>query len=329
MSWPVGPTDTELSVYETLVDRGSLTASEIASTLRLNEEEATHLLESLHTQRLATRGPAGIFAATAPDLALGSILAQHTEQIGRVRTLIEDLDRRYRRRSTSDDVERTIEVVRGRDAVIQHADHVMSSAKSSIWAIAEEIDFRLQPEEGYHSLLAALERSVDHRVLVRSSALAYPEALERIRMARGPSSRHRAVSSVPTRLLIVDETLAVMPVQSTGDVEGAVLHIRSSPILTALIGLFHELWSRGRPIGLDDEGLAGTEELSQDDIAILSLLINGLTNASIATQLELSPRTVQRRVHSFMQRTGAKSRVQLGYEAGLRGWLAEERQTAS
>lgn len=124
-------------------------------------------------------------------------------------------------------------------------------------------------------------------------------------------------------MLIVDHQVAMLPVVNPVDVEGTMIVVRSSPILAALIALFEELWARGRTIGLDDAQAGGNEVLTPDDVAVLGLLINGLTNSAIATQLDMSLRTVQRRVTALMEHSGATSRVQLGYEAGLRGWLTD------
>lgn len=48
----------------------------------------------------------------------------------------------------------------------------------------------------------------------------------------------------------------------------------------------------------------------------------GLTDASVAKQLGLGLRTVQRRVKRLMQLTGVTTRLQLGWHAYGRGWMA-------
>ena len=60
------------------------------------------------------------------------------------------------------------------------------------------------------------------------------------------------------------------------------------------------------------------------DLEILSLLLAGLTDASVAKQLDLGLRTVQRRVKRLMELTGVTTRLQLGWHAYERGWVARD-----
>jgi DNA-binding NarL/FixJ family response regulator len=53
---------------------------------------------------------------------------------------------------------------------------------------------------------------------------------------------------------------------------------------------------------------------------VLALLLSGLTDQAIAGQLELSLRTVHRRIHQLMTKAGVESRIQLGWAAARNGW---------
>ena len=68
-------------------------------------------------------------------------------------------------------------------------------------------------------------------------------------------------------------------------------------------------------------GLPSADRLEPLDTKVLSLLLAGLTDASIGAQVGLSLRTVQRRVRQMMDRAHVDTRLQLGFEAGRRGWL--------
>lgn len=61
------------------------------------------------------------------------------------------------------------------------------------------------------------------------------------------------------------------------------------------------------------------------DLEILSLLPAGLTDASVAKQLDVGLRTVQRRVRRLMEPAGVTTRLQLGRHAHERGWVSRER----
>ena len=60
------------------------------------------------------------------------------------------------------------------------------------------------------------------------------------------------------------------------------------------------------------------------DLEILSLLLAGLTDASVAKQLDVGLRTVQRRVKGLMELTGVTTRLQLGWHAYAQGWVARD-----
>jgi DNA-binding NarL/FixJ family response regulator len=62
--------------------------------------------------------------------------------------------------------------------------------------------------------------------------------------------------------------------------------------------------------------------LDEEDRQILMLLLAGLTDASIASQMGLSMRTVQRRVRDLMDLAGLHTRLQLGWHAAQAKWAA-------
>ncbi|GGU86563.1 hypothetical protein GCM10010260_19610 [Streptomyces filipinensis] len=56
-------------------------------------------------------------------------------------------------------------------------------------------------------------------------------------------------------------------------------------------------------------------------LEVLSLLLAGLTDASVAEQLDLGLRTVQRRMRRLMELAGVATRLRLGWHAYERGWM--------
>ena len=64
------------------------------------------------------------------------------------------------------------------------------------------------------------------------------------------------------------------------------------------------------------------EQPEDVDLQILSLLLVGLTDVSVAKQLDLGLRTVQRRVKRLMDLAEVTTRMQLGWHAYERGWVS-------
>lgn len=69
------------------------------------------------------------------------------------------------------------------------------------------------------------------------------------------------------------------------------------------------------------DGTPSNHELSATDRQLLSLLVAGVTDKAIASQMRLSRRTVQRRVQSMTALAGATTRMQLAWQATRRNWM--------
>ncbi len=71
-------------------------------------------------------------------------------------------------------------------------------------------------------------------------------------------------------------------------------------------------------------GGAGPEDAASpagEDRHLLSLMVAGMTDETIAGQLRVSKRTIQRRIQGLMNLAGVATRMQLGWHAARRDWL--------
>jgi DNA-binding CsgD family transcriptional regulator len=142
----------------------------------------------------------------------------------------------------------------------------------------------------------------------------------------------RAVPHLPLRLAIADRSVAVFPLVAGGPhgspEEPTTALVRDSNLLAALIALFERYWEDAVPLRVDgSDALSGTdgagpaEALSPTDRKLLSLLVAGVADKAIASQMGLSRRTVQRRIQAMMERAGAETRMQLAWHAASHAWL--------
>lgn len=96
--------------------------------------------------------------------------------------------------------------------------------------------------------------------------------------------------------------------------------------MDALLELFEDRWLRGTPLRMPSPG-GETEEdpefpdSPELDEQLLSLLMSGLPDKAIASQLGISLRTLQRRIRSLMESTGTANRTQLAW------FVAQQRLT--
>lgn len=139
-----------------------------------------------------------------------------------------------------------------------------------------------------------------------------PEALA-TRMRIG--EQVRVLPDLPTRLLIVGGTHAVVP-EPLGQADLPLSVVQQSGVVDSLRLWFEELWGRAAVPALGD-----AEPLVDLRRFLLEQLAAGARDDQIARKLGISLRTVRRRVADLMTELGADSRFQAGVEATRRGWI--------
>ena len=158
----------------------------------------------------------------------------------------------------------------------------------------------------------------------RRSRAIYPvvalnEAPDVLRARARAGEQIRLLSELPTRLMVIGTTHAVVP-EPLGYADEPRLLVRQGALVEALIMLFEELWSRAAPVPELDHYLGGE---ARPDLRrfLLQLLAAGQKDEQIARTLGMSLRTVRRRIADLMAELGADSRFQAGVEAVRRSWI--------
>ncbi|MFF3250596.1 LuxR C-terminal-related transcriptional regulator [Actinacidiphila glaucinigra] len=174
-----------------------------------------------------------------------------------------------------------------------------------------------------------LTAGVEYRSLYETTALVYPGAADMPGFVE-PGELARAAPSVPMKLMIVDAERALLPLSGGRDrsvvSSAGLLLLHPSVLVDALLELFEDRWLRGTPLRMPSPG-GETEEdpefpdSPELDEQLLSLLMSGLPDKAIASQLGISLRTLQRRIRSLMESTGTANRTQLAW------FVAQQRLT--
>lgn len=127
----------------------------------------------------------------------------------------------------------------------------------------------------------------------------------------------RVLADLPVKLLIGDDHMGLLiPEPARSGVAGSLV-VHASGLLNAFCGLFETLWTLGVPVTAAEPSV----RLSERDRTIITLMAAGLTDEAIARRLQLSRRTVVRRITALLDRLGATTRFQAGVQAANRGWL--------
>ncbi|MFB7275994.1 DNA-binding response regulator [Streptomyces hydrogenans] len=160
---------------------------------------------------------------------------------------------------------------------------------------------------------AAAERAGEVRRIVPRHALPRLEGGPRI------PGRARFADAIPFKLIVVDRTVAAVPLDLELLYNGLLL-IRDPVVVQALVRAHHACWTTAeelvripqpRPPGALPEPLR----------PVLEALLSGLTDEAAAARLGMSARTYSRRVGELLAALGTTSRFRAGAEAARRGWL--------
>lgn len=214
-----------------------------------------------------------------------------------------------------------LEVIRGIDQAREAMHQVETGAEREVLCFDRAPYFSQRKGTISPVQESATHRGVKYRVVYQQAVLEDPLIMAAVRDSNGLEEA-RTYPDVPVRMIIADEerALLLLPYGSAPGTEDpmdadAVL-VYPSTLLDALVRLFDSIWSLAVPISsLDDSSWA--DEHRQ----LLQLLATGLTDASIARELGVSERTVQRRINRLHQLLGASTRFLLGVQAAKRGWI--------
>ncbi|QCX79828.1 Sugar-specific transcriptional regulator TrmB [Streptomyces sp. YIM 121038] len=322
----IGLDETHEAAYRALVSVGAADVPDLARRLTLAEPDTERALRRLERHGLAAQasGRAGRWVAAPPGVALGALLTQRRHELEQAELAATLLTEEYRGRAAEPTVHDLVEVVTGAAAVSQRFLQLQLGASREVCALVTGRPVAVTGLENDAEEQAA-SRGVAYRVVVERAVLAAPTGLTEIAEALGRAERVRVVDRVPTKLVIADGSLAMVPL-TTRTAEPAALVVHASGLLESLTGLFEAVWRGALPLRLGEGGTVREAADGPDgtDLEVLSLLLAGMTDASVAKQLDLGLRTVQRRVKRLMELTGVTTRLQLGWHAYERGWVARE-----
>ncbi|WP_251095436.1 helix-turn-helix transcriptional regulator [Streptomyces sp. Caat 7-52] len=322
----IGLDETHEAAYRALVSVGAADVGDLARRLTLAERDAERALRRLERQGLAAQSSArpGRWVAAPPGVALGALLTQQRHELEKAELAAALLAEEYRAAAAEPAVHDLVEVVTGAPAVAQRFLQLQLGAAEEVCALVTGNPMVVSGTENEAEEQAA-GRGVRYRVVVERAVLNLPHGLTELTAALGRDERVRVVDRVPTKLVVADRSLAMVPLTSRS-AEPAALVVHASGLLELLAELFESVWREALPLRLGASGVTEEQPDGPDatDLEVLSLLLAGLTDASVAKQLDVGLRTVQRRVRRLMELAGVTTRMQLGWHAWERGWVTRE-----
>jgi DNA-binding CsgD family transcriptional regulator len=175
------------------------------------------------------------------------------------------------------------------------------------------IYYRLKPELGerIRVISQVMLPGKDFRLLLPAEHVNDHDVISAMRNLIRPGIEIRFAARTITSLTIFGD-IAASTLTDPNDYYSDRLLIRTTALVSIFRDYFDAIWRVGIPLAREKE----------DDVdEVLLLMAQGLKDEAIAAQLNLSLRTVRRRIADVMDMVGAESRFQAGLEVARRGLI--------
>jgi sugar-specific transcriptional regulator TrmB len=315
----------EEAVYRLVLGRPAIELTDLSSDLDLPEPAVLGALALLLDAGLIIKIRDGVYAAAPPAVALGALITQQRDALRTAELALARFAEEHRAAAADRSIGEQIEVVTGIDAIRHRFLQVQHAAREQVRTFVTGPFVAVSPGDN-PAETAVVERGVRFRALVERALLEEPGAAEETVASLRSGVEVRVADTLPMKLMLADSHLGLVPLNADPHGEPGAVLLHRSGLLAAMEALFEAAWLRAFPLEVSTvDGEDVVEELEPDgpaelDRRILALLLAGLTDQAVAGQLNLSVRTLQRRLRRLMDIAGAGTRMQLGWHAARNRW---------
>jgi len=315
----IGLTTRQERVYRTLIGEPQLELSGLMSRVGLTREDAQAEINALINAGLVLAGSLdGPFTVADPEGAIAMLIKREHQALDQVRIESARLSEKLRTIRQWQDTSSIIEVVTGAEAIDNRWAQGQRRARGMIRMTDRPPYYGGANVEKMNLQLELMKQGLSYRTLYDQSIFDTPHHVDRTFLAIRAGEDARVLPDVPIKLVLIDDDEALLVLLTSGEEhEPAVIVVHPSALLDSLIALYELLWSRGRPITSD------IPKPDEEDIPrqLLALLAAGLKDEAIALELDVTVRTVRRRIAALYEQLGVHNRFQAGVAAKERGWL--------
>lgn len=304
-------------VLRALLAAPQSTVAELAAATGLDADDVAAMsgrLEELGFLTLARDQCPTQLIPARPDVAVDLLVARRKAELDRVsaaaRLLVEDMQVPVQQRPDA-----LLEVVVGREAISARFAQLLDRATSTL-LVLDTPPYAAPAGSSDQQVRGLLSEGVTVRGIYSPESMSLPGALDEALSATAAGEQSRVHPAVPMKLAVVDGSVAILPLSTDNLIEGALV-VRRCALLDALVRMFELLWEDAVPVHPPEDGLY--------DARLMTLLSAGLKDEAIARQLQVSPRTIARRIAELMDRLGARTRFQAGLHA-RRAYFAAGRE---
>ena len=249
----LGLTSYEAKAYSALIRRDSSTAAQVARLAGVPRQRIYDVLASLVEKGLAAARPGQVvkYAATAPDFAIGSLIARHRQNLEELEReaerVVDELAPAYRAGQEETDPLEYIEVLRDRRAINERFAELQSGIKREILVFTKP-PYAKPPQENVEGI--EVTRTHEARAVYEFSVFDDPDVSEGVRIFIEAGEEARFVPELPLKLVIIDETIVMFgmedPVAGSAAGSDLTIVVVEHPSLAKILKVaFDSVWDEG------------------------------------------------------------------------------------
>lgn len=324
---PLGLDEATYAVYHALLREPDSTPERIAALVKRPLAEVHQLMDELRKLELLvpTWTNPDVEHAVHPRVGLTSLVERRRNELNRMlgdlaeaaasaEVMAEQYNELLTARTSGD-----VEILKGRANASRRIEELGAKARETFWGLVPaHVDDIVAPAEESPDL-PLLDRGIKMRTVYLQSMTVSKQGLEFAAFMHKRGNEVRATPTLPMRLLIVDQEIAIMPLNPEVESAGAVIH-RSPAVVALALALFDAYWSRATEL-FAPEDRGGDSPLTPHEAEVLRLLAGGAKDEQVARLLGISLRTARRITANLSDRLDATSRFELGVAAAKRGWV--------
>jgi sugar-specific transcriptional regulator TrmB/DNA-binding CsgD family transcriptional regulator len=321
----LGISEEEENLYRLLLAHSGVTLREIAELSSLDIRKARRLLDAIEGKGLATHSSErpSHYIPASPDIALDELILQRQKALHHAQAAAQALQE-YAVAQRHEKREQLVELIANQEAESQAFRHIQRTAQDEIVSLVRpplritRLEASWEDDET-QKITRSLQ--VRRRSIADAEFLELPDALRIMRAEADAGVEVRTFPHLPFKMFLADRHIALIPLALERP-DSPVLLVRSSALLDALYVMFEMLWQRATPLSFTHaDKVKGSESdplFTKDAEALIALMVAGLNDKTIAYELEISTRTLERRVAELLRLLDARTRFQAGWRATLR-----------
>jgi DNA-binding CsgD family transcriptional regulator len=252
----------------------------------------------------------------AEDLELGARRAAVEQRRDTIRRLVPEWNSAF----STQVHEGVVDVISDQGAIANVLMHYADRCEQELLSVAPgrlpstRIDGRTRVANVYSA-----RRGIKTRALYQHTALRDRATRSYLNELAQNGAKIRFAPSVPGRSLVVDRSVALLPIPTEDPGRHGLAVVRERNVIAWVVATFEQLWAEASPLEDVINKQHDETELDQTRAAILRLMAEGEKDEAISRRLSISVRTCRRHIADYMVQVGASSRFQAGVIAARAG----------